>query len=48
MGQRGPARQINLLRVVELLQTHITPTLCHAVFGRVRRTERLAPRCDPL
>jgi Transposase DDE domain len=40
MSQRGPARQINLLRVVELLQTHITPTLCHAVFGRVRRTER--------
>lgn len=42
MGGRGPAgqRQINLLRVVELLQTHITPALCHTVFGRVRRTER--------
>jgi hypothetical protein len=40
MGRRGPTRQISLLRVVELLQTHITPTLCHAVFGRVRRTER--------
>lgn len=41
MGRRGPAGpQVNLLRVVELLQTHITPALCHAVFGRVRRTER--------
>ena len=41
MGRRGSVGpQVNLLRVVELLQTHITPALCHAVFGRVRRTER--------
>jgi hypothetical protein len=41
MGGRGPAGpQVNVLRILELLQTHITPALCHAVFGRVRRTER--------
>ena len=41
MGRRGAAaRRINLLQVVELLQTHITPAPCQAVFGRVRRTER--------
>ncbi len=37
----GRARkQIDLLRVVDLLQQHITPVLCRAVFGRVRTTER--------
>jgi hypothetical protein len=30
----------HLLRLAELLQEHITPALCHAAFGRVRRTER--------
>ncbi len=40
-ARRGPAGpQINLLRVVELLQTPIIPALRQAVFGRVRRTER--------
>jgi hypothetical protein len=34
------AKTIDLLRVVDLLQEHITPTLCRAVFGAVRRTER--------
>jgi hypothetical protein len=29
-----------LLRIVELLHTHLTPTLPHAVFGGVRRSER--------
>jgi hypothetical protein len=33
-------RDVNLLRLAELLQAHITPALCHAAFGRVRRTER--------
>jgi hypothetical protein len=37
MGRRG---SIDLLRLVDLLQEHITPALCHAVFGRVRKTER--------
>ena len=34
------ARDVNLLRLAELLQEHITPALCHAAFGRVRKTER--------
>src|SRR5882724_8384994 len=34
------AKTINLLRVVDLLQEHITPALCRAVFGAVRKTER--------
>jgi hypothetical protein len=34
------AKTINLLRVVDLLQEHITPALCRTVFGAVRRTER--------
>ena len=34
------AKTINLLRVVDLLQAHITPALCRTVFGAVRRTER--------
>src|SRR3989441_12662063 len=34
------ARTIDLLRVVDLLQAHITPALCRTVFGAVRRTER--------
>jgi hypothetical protein len=39
-GGRGPAgSQVNL-RIVELLQSHITPALRHAVFGRVCRAER--------
>jgi hypothetical protein len=33
-------KTIDLLRVVDLLQEHITPALCRAVFGAVRRTER--------
>jgi len=37
MARRG---SINLLRLVDLLQEHITPALCHAAFGRVRKTER--------
>ena len=34
------AKTINLMRVVDLLQAHITPALCQTVFGAVRRTER--------
>jgi hypothetical protein len=34
------AKTIDLLRVVDLLQQHITPALCRAVFGAVRTTER--------
>src|SRR5256885_14748946 len=34
------AKTIDLLRVVDLLQEHITPALCQTVFGAVRRTER--------
>src|SRR3989442_2088361 len=34
------ARTIDLLRVVDLLQAHITPAVCRTVFGAVRRTER--------
>ena len=34
------AREVNLLRLIDLLQAHITPALCHAAFRRVRRTER--------
>lgn len=37
MARRG---SIDLLRLVNLLQEHVTPALCHAAFGRVRRTER--------
>lgn len=37
MAQR---KTIDLLRVVDLLQAHITPALCRAAFGAVRRTER--------
>ena len=37
MAQR---KTIDLLRVVDLLQAHISPALCRAAFGRVRRTER--------
>src|ERR1700752_92412 len=33
-------KTIDLLRVVDLLQEHITPGLCRAAFGAVRRTER--------
>ena len=33
-------KTIDLLRVVDLLQEHITPALCRAAFGTVRRTER--------
>jgi Transposase DDE domain len=33
-------KTIDLLRVVDLLQEHITPALCRAVFGAVRTTER--------
>jgi hypothetical protein len=34
------AKSVDLLRVVDLLQEHITPALCRTVFGAVRRTER--------
>src|SRR6266511_2771445 len=34
------AKTIDLLRVVDLLQEHITPALCRSVFGAVRKTER--------
>src|SRR5881397_1812775 len=34
------AKTIDLLRVVDLLQEHITPALCRTVFGEVRTTER--------
>jgi len=33
-------KTIDLLRVVDLLQEHITPALCRTAFGAVRRTER--------
>ena len=36
----GRAKTIDLLRVVDLLQKHITPALCRTVFGAVRTTER--------
>jgi len=46
------AKTIDLLRVVDLLQEHITPALCRTVFGAVRTTERqrsVDPRSlDPL
>jgi hypothetical protein len=35
-----PNVQINLIRIVDVLQTLITPALCQATFGRVRTTER--------
>ena len=38
MGKR--AKTIDLLRVVDLLQEHITPALCRTVFGEVRKAER--------
>lgn len=34
------AKTIDLLRVVDLLQEHITSALCRTVFGEVRKTER--------
>ena len=37
---RRARSDVNLLRLAELLQEHITPALCHAAFGRVRKTER--------
>lgn len=38
---RAPAdRRIDLIRVLDLLQTHITGALCRTVFRRVRLTER--------
>ena len=37
---RRTRSDVNLLRLAELLQEHITPVLCHAAFGRVRKTER--------
>jgi DDE family transposase len=33
-------KDIDLLRVIDLLQAHITPALCRTVFGQVRKTER--------
>lgn len=40
MAKRRVAREINLLRLIDLLQEHITPALSQTVFRRVRRTER--------
>jgi hypothetical protein len=37
---RRARSDVNLLRLADLLQAHITPALCHAAFGRVRKTER--------
>jgi Transposase DDE domain len=39
MGKRRE-RTIDLDRLVELLQVHLTPAICRAAFGRVRITER--------
>ena len=33
-------KEIDLLRVIDLLQAHITRALCRTVFGQVRKTER--------
>ena len=33
-------KEVDLLRVIDLLQAHITTALCRTVFGQVRRTER--------
>src|SRR3989475_5364038 len=33
-------KDVDLLRVIDLLQAHITPALCRTVFGQVRKTER--------
>ena len=35
-----PNVEINLIRILDVLHTLITPALCQAVFGRVRTTER--------
>lgn len=35
-----PNVEINLIRILDLLQTLITPALCQGAFGRVRTTER--------
>jgi IS4 transposase len=42
MARRQPAAadRVNLIRVMDLLQEHITSALCRAVFRRVRTTER--------
>jgi len=42
MGKRTPAGtvRIDLIRVMDLLQAHLTPALCQAAFRRVRITER--------
>lgn len=39
-SRRAPPPRLDLIRVMDLLQTHITRALCHAVFRRVRITER--------
>lgn len=42
VSRRAPAApRVDLIRVMDLLQTHITTALCQAVFRRVRTTERL-------
>ena len=33
-------KEVDLLRVIDLLQVHITPALCRSVFGQVRKSER--------
>lgn len=42
MGTTRPAARarIDLIRVMDLLQAHLTPALCQAAFRRVRTTER--------
>ena len=37
---RSAPVRIDLVRVLELLRTHITPSLCQTVFHTVRTTER--------
>ncbi len=37
---RSAPVRIDLVRVLELLRTHITATLCQTVFATVRTTER--------
>ena len=42
MARRRPTaeKRVDLIRVMDLLQTHITSALCQTVFRRVRTTER--------
>ncbi len=46
MGKRPPAAatRVNLIRVMDLLQTHIASALCQTIFRGVRRTENRVDR----